>query len=95
MTVELDRDLPHPDLTLLQSGPGRGLLASIRGRPIGRLITQPGAFDESLVVCTECGSGELFFEAVGNASAIETVLQLAIPVVEHDAHCVARSNESW
>src|SRR5262245_25710663 len=44
----------------------------------GRQEKIGGAFDESLVVCTECGSGELFFEAVGNASAIETVLQLTI-----------------
>src|SRR5262245_40135541 len=62
--------------------------ASIGGRQekIGR------AFDERLVVCTERSSGKLFFEAVGNASAIETVLQLTISVVEHDAHGVAPSS---
>src|SRR5262245_59832511 len=52
-----------------------------------------GAFDESLVVCTECVSGELFFEPVRNASTIETVLQLTISVVEHDAHGVTRSRK--
>src|SRR5262245_44268747 len=60
----------------------------------GRQEKMGCAFDESLVVFTERSSGKLFFEAVGNASAIETVLQLTISLVEHDAHGVAPSSSA-
>src|SRR5271166_2582498 len=44
-----------------------------------------GAFDERLVLVGEGGSSQLLFEAIGNATAVELVLQTAVSLVKHDA----------
>jgi hypothetical protein len=43
------------------------------------------AFDEGLVVGRELRARQLLFQAVGNAAAVESILQPPIAVVEHDA----------
>jgi hypothetical protein len=58
-----------------------------RQKEIGR------ALDEGLVVIDECRPRQFFFEAVGNAAAIEPVLKTPIACVIHDAvgHCALLS----
>ena len=45
-----------------------------------------GALDEGLVVGGERRARQFFFQPVGNAPAVEAVLQLPVAVVIHDAH---------
>ena len=45
-----------------------------------------GALDEGLVVVGERGARQFFFQPVGDAPAVEAILQVPVAVMVHDAH---------
>jgi hypothetical protein len=54
-----------------------------------------GALDEGLVVVGERGARQFVFEPVGDAPAVEAILQVPVAVMVHDAHvCPLRARNS-